>query len=115
MKVFMYPIFSNKIPLFCPLILPPMEKWTVCIPSKCPQCICCPRVITDPEWLPARSGPPVLFLPDTRRTVVAKLRLLLQEGEVSFGCRPRELEELEELLGMLQVSAAVQVKQISFA
>ena len=42
---------------------------------------------------------------------MAKLRLLLQEGEVSFGCRPRELEELEELLGMLQVSAAVQVKK----
>ena len=76
-------------------------------------------MITDPEWLPARSGPPVLFLPDTRRTVVAKLRLLLQEGEVSFGSRPRdleELEELEELLSMLQVSAAVQVKKrISFA
>ena len=68
-------------------------------------------VITDPEWLPARSGPPVLFLPDTRRTVVAKLRLLLQEGEVSFGSRPRDLEEMEELLSMLQVSAAVQVKK----
>ena len=47
---------------------------------------------------------------------MAKLRLLLQEGEVSFGSRPRELEELEELLSMLQVSAAVQVKKrISFA
>ena len=42
---------------------------------------------------------------------MAKLRLLLQEGEVSFGSRPRDLEELEELLSMLQVSAAVQVKK----
>lgn len=62
-------------------------------------------MLTNPGWLPpqATSGPPVLFLPDTRRTVVAKLRLLLQEGEVPLGAGPRELEELEELFCLLRI------------
>ena len=52
---------------------------------------------------PGHERPPVLFLPDTRRTVVAKLRLLLQEGEVPLGAGPRELEELEELFCLLRI------------
>ena len=67
------------------------------------------RMMSTGPW--AIGSTPVLILPDIRRTVVAKLRVFLQTGEVLLGPGGGggELQELQELLKLLHFSLKCQV------
>lgn len=75
-----------------------------------------PRMMSSSEWqtITATGGIPVLFLPDCRRTVVAKLRAYLEKGEVQFGSGLCELEELKDLLKLLHVTIGLQVPSTKY-